>query len=276
MFTKFRGPGLFEFIFWAVVLYVAIGVSLFMMQRKFMYFPTHQVQRQATYNASDLETVIITTEDGIDLQAWYKVPETDKPIIVFFHGNGSHMGLSSLKMRDFIDLGYGVLLPAYRGYAGNKGKLGEDGFYKDARATLNWLIAQNQYDLTDIVVYGESLGTGIAVEMVSNDFKDVKGLVLESPYTSFIDLAKRSYFWLPLNILMRDKYMSIDKIDQVTAPLFIVNGTRDLIVPSRMGQTLFETATTERKSIKTISGAGHNDLYNHGAATHILHFISGL
>lgn len=264
----------FEFLFWAAVIYVAVGVSLFMIQRTFMYFPSKVTQSRAVFNAQDMDIVTFKTEDGLSLGAWYKAPVDGKPIIVLFHGNASHMGISALKVRSFLDSGYGAFLPAYRGYAGNPGKPTEEGLYLDGRAAISWLL-ENGYQQSDIIIYGESLGTGVSIELASKYYKDVKGLVLESPYTSFIDLAKRTYFWLPLNLVMRDRYESIDKIAYVQAPIFIVRGGKDTLVPPAMGQRLFDAAKAE-KQIKTLENSGHNDMHQNGVDQYIMHFVTGL
>lgn len=263
-----------EFLFWCVVGYVAVAATLFLVQRNFMYFPAKLVQVRSVYNANDMDVVKFQTTDGLTLSAWYKPPVKNKPIIVLFHGNASHMGISALKVRRMLDAGYGAFLPAYRGYAGNPGKPNEQGFYKDARASLDWLMA-NGYPQEQIIIYGESLGTGIGIEMASTDYKNVKAVILESPYTSFTDLARRTYFWLPLGILMRDRYDSIDKIADVKAPVFIVRGGRDRLVPPYMGQQLYDAATAP-KEIKTLKDSGHNDMHQNGVDEYILQFISGL
>ena len=263
-----------ELLFCFFVVYVAVGTSLFMIQRTFMYFPTKAVQSRSVFNAQDMDVVSFKTEDGLELRAWYKAPEGDKPVITLFHGNASHMGISALKVRSFLDSGYGAFLPAYRGYAGNPGKPTEEGLYLDGRAAMSWLL-ENGYQQSDIVIYGESLGTGVSIELASKYYKDVKGLVLESPYTSFIDLAKRTYFWLPLNLVMRDRYESIDKIADVQAPIFIVRGGKDTLVPPEMGQRIFDAAKAE-KQIKTLEESGHNDMHQNGVDQYIMHFVTGL
>lgn len=263
-----------EFLFWTAVVYVAVCTSLFLIQRTFMYFPSKVTQSRAVFNAQDMDVVSFNTEDGLELAAWYKAPETGKPIIVLFHGNASHMGISALKVRSFLDAGYGAFLPAYRGYAGNKGRPTEQGLYLDGRAAISWLL-ENGYEQSDIIIYGESLGTGVSVELASKYYKDVRGVILESPYTSFIDLAKRTYFWLPLNLVMRDRYENIDKIADIQAPIFIVRGAKDTLVPPEMGQRLFDAAKAE-KHIKTLENSGHNDMHQNGVDQYIMHFVTGL
>ncbi len=270
-----RRKKIFDLILGAVLFYCGILFVFWLNQRNFVYFPNPQRQIPSVYNASDMQVIKADTEDGLSLEGWYKPPGKDKPVIIVFHGNASHPGFSAWKARPFMDEGYGALLPAYRGYAGNPGKPTEEGLYKDARAFLGWLIAQGILP-ERMVLYGESLGTGIVVEMASTHYRDVKAVILESPYTSFVDLARRHYPFIPLhNFLVRDQYKSIDKIENVTAPLFVISGKRDTIVPFRQGEKLF-AAANEPKDMAALEMAGHNDLYSYGADQRVLHFLSGL
>ncbi|MCB9991792.1 MAG: alpha/beta hydrolase [Rhodospirillales bacterium] len=260
----------------SLLLYLGFILLMYLAQRSFIYFPEPNTQDRAVYNAGDMDVITVETEDGLTLSGWYKAPEGDKPVIVVFHGNASHMGMSAWKVRDFMDAGYGALLPAYRGYAGNPGKPAEQGLYKDAKAFVGWLRDDRKLPDNRIVLYGESLGTGIAVEMAANHFPEIRGLILESPYTSFVDMARRQYFFVPfLNILVRDQYRSIEKIGRVKAPLLVISGKRDIVVPFRMGQAVYDAAN-DPKEMLAVPLAGHNDLYMHGVGPRVLHFLSGL
>lgn len=273
---KKRKNILLELFVCAFLIYVGVIFLFWLNQRSFVYFPNPQRQLASVYNASDMGVVKVPTEDGLELEGWYKAPQAGKPVIVVFHGNASHSGLSAWKTRPYIDAGYGALLPSYRGYAGNPGKPTEQGLYTDARSFIGWLIEKQGIPENNIVLYGESLGTGIAVEMAAGAYKQVKAVILESPYTSFVDLAKHHYFFVPFGgLLVRDKYKSIDKISEVTAPLLVIGGRRDRIVPFAQGEKLF-AAANEPKQMVVLDAAGHNDLYNHGAAQRVLHFLSGL
>lgn len=267
---------IFDLILGFALFYIISITFLYFVQRSLIYFPNPSVQNPVHYNASDMDVVKAMTDDGLELSAWYKAPQDGKPIIIVFHGNASHMGMSAWKVRGFMDEGYGALLPAYRGYAGNPGKPTEQGLYKDARAWLDWLVNEKQYSQNRIVILGESLGSGVAVEMAAGPYKDIKAVILESPYTSFVDMAKRNYFFVPfVGHLVRDKYKSIDKIKDVKAPLLIVHGQRDIVVPYKLGDRLYDAAN-EPKAMVDLPMAGHNDLYMHGAGPRIMDFLSGL
>ncbi len=268
-----------EFVFLiisGIFVYLLFVASLYFFQRKVIYYPNPSRQDRAVYKADDMAVVKVTTEDALELEGWYKAPQDNKPVIVVFHGNASHMGMSAWKVRAFMDAGYGALLPAYRGYAGNPGKPSEQGLYKDARGFLSWLITEKKILESRIVLLGESLGSGVAVEMAANDFPSVKAVILESPYTSFVDMAKNNFPYIPfMNLLVRDKYKNLDKIKNVKAPLFVVHGKRDMIVPFKLGKRLYDEANQPKEMVE-MPMAGHNDLYMHGAEQRILHFLSGL
>jgi len=265
-----------DILFVVVLFYISGLLAFYFIQRNFVYFPNPQRQDMAAYNATDMQVVKTRTEDGLELEGWYKPAKGDKPVIVLFHGNASHPGMSAWKVRPFVEEGYGALLPAYRGYAGNPGKPTEQGLYKDAKAFLSWLSDSQKVPQDKIILYGESLGTGVAVEMAASEFSGVKGVVLESPYTSFVDLAKKHYPLIPLHrLLVKDKYKSIEKIGRVKAPLYIISGRMDFVVPVTQGERLF-AAAAEPKKMDVLPMAGHNDLYNYGAGQRVLHFLSGL
>lgn len=259
-----------------LIAYCGFIVFLYMSQRNFIYFPDPNRPSPSAYGATDMEVIRVTTEDGLQLEGWYKAPQGGKPVIVVFHGNASHQGMSAQKIRPFLKAGYGALLPAYRGYAGNPGHPSEEGLYRDADAFVRWLTADRAVPEKNIVLYGESLGTGVAVEMAARTFSSIRALVLESPYTNFVDMARRQYFFIPfLSHLVRDRYDTLEKIGMVRAPLLIVSGGRDMVVPSQMGQDVFDAAN-DPKTIIDIPQAGHNDLYAFGAGEKIMTFLAGV
>lgn len=271
-----RMAGIGDWLLGAFLLYCGFVFVLWMMQRQILYVPSPVRQDRAVWNAADMDIVTVRTEDGLDLEGWYKPPAKGKPVIVVFHGNASHMGASAWKARPYMDAGYGALLPAYRGYAGNPGSPDEQGLYKDAAAFLDWLAKEKDIPPARTVLLGESLGSGVAVAMAADRYRDVKAVVLESPYTSFADLAQVHYPFIPFaRYLVRDHYPSIDRIGALTAPLLIVHGRRDVVVPFSQGERLF-TAANEPKQMLAVDAAGHNDLYMYGVADGVLHFLSSL
>jgi fermentation-respiration switch protein FrsA (DUF1100 family) len=210
----------------------------------------------------------VTTIDGLELEGWY-LPQGNAPVILYFHGNASHYAARLPKVIDYLNAGYSVLLAGYRGYGGNPGTPTEQGLYDDARAYMEFLENQN-IPPEKIILYGESLGTGVAVQ-IATEYK-TGALVLEAPFSSTADVAQSIYPFVPVRYLMRDQYRSAAKIKNVEAPLLIIHGSQDRTIPMRFGQRLSEASREPRRFI-TLEKAGHNDLYDHGAAAHVLDFL---
>jgi fermentation-respiration switch protein FrsA (DUF1100 family) len=178
-------------------------------------------------------------------------------VLVVFHGNAGHIGDRVPKFDELMDAGYGLLLAGYRGYGGNPGRPSEADLTGDARLLLDWLAGQG-IGPARTVLYGESLGTGIAVKMAAE--RPAAALVLESPYTSIADVAQMHYWYLPAKWLLLDKWNSMAHIGRIEAPLLVVHGARDRTIPARYGQRLF-AAAPDPKEIFMLDQGAHNDLY---------------
>lgn len=257
-----------------VLFYIVSVAVLFVSQRNFIYHPDPTVPRASLYGVADMDVITAATEDGLELSAWYGEPQSnDKPVIVLFHGNAGHIGIRAFKARLLMDNGYGFLLAEYRGYGGNDGKPSEQGFYKDGRAYINWL--KNQGISEDrIVLYGESIGSGTAVQMAA-EFSAAHALILETPFTDLPAVAQRHMIFVPTGLLMKDRFDNGSKIGALNMPVLILHGKRDVVVPYKIGKALFDRAT-EPKQMETFPHGGHNDLYMHGAGLKILEFLKSL
>lgn len=263
-----------EFFVIFLVIYLVSVLFFYVMQRSFIYVPDRMRPVPALAGVPDMNFISVQTADGLTLQGLYKPPANeDKPVILMFHGNAGSTGIRAFKARPFLNFGYGFLLAEYRAYGGNGGTISEEGLYNDARAYIKWL-GENGVLPGRVVLYGESLGTGVAVQMAV-EYPGVRAVMLEAPYTALWKVAQRHMFMLPSCILMKDRFESIKKIKNVTAPLLIINGSLDNIVPPAMGQSLYEAAN-EPKTIQVYPFAGHNDLYTHGAAGAMLKFLEYL
>lgn len=261
----------------AAVSYGAIVSAAYVFQRHLLYFPTRSTLRPAEWDAADLKTVTLETADGLRLTAWYHPPQPltgSEPhrgiVFTYFHGNASHIGRSATKLRPLLAAGHGLLLVEYRGYAGNPGRPSEAGLYADGHAALRFL-AQAGIDRNRIVLYGESLGSGVAAHLAA-EVPDIGAVVLEAPFTSIPDAAAHHYFWLPVHALAHESYQNIDKIPRITAPLLILHGERDGVVPVRHGHRLYEAAT-EPKRLVLVAEGRHSDLHAYGGLDHILAFV---
>ncbi|MFP6744817.1 MAG: alpha/beta hydrolase [Alphaproteobacteria bacterium] len=260
----------FRFLTYACAGYALFSGIMFVAQRRMMYHPDTSTPNLDQAGVSDMVAVTVTTADGLDLTAWHRPPNRDgAPTLLYFHGNAGHIGHRGSKARPYLDAGYGVMLASWRGYGGNPGSPTEDGFYDDARAALDFLAAAG-VPANRVVVYGESIGSGPAVQVATE--RDIGALVLEAPLTSAANVAQRHYWYLPAQYLVLDRFNSIAKIDRIEAPLFIVHGFRDSVVPIDMSYSLL-AAAAEPKDAQFFPGATHNDLYDHGADDAIIAFL---
>ena len=227
---------------WILTLVIAYAVfigALGIMQKHLMYFPDPTKFVPTEWALKELQPLIVTTgKDGLEITSWYSpARKPDKFTMVFFQGNAGHLGYRNYKVRPWLDAGYGVLMVGYRGF-GNPGTPSEEGLYSDARSpSINALHAKDVPDKA-LVFYGESMGTGVAVQMAT-EF-EAAALILESPYTSLPDVGADRYPPLvPVRILMRDKFNSLEKIKDVHMPLLLMHGEIDQVVPIKFGKELF-------------------------------------
>lgn len=227
------------------------------MQRNFMYVPVNSIQTPEHYGLSDFSVITLEPENGVKLQAWYKKALDNYPTIVFFHGNGGNLAHRS----GFFDLlskgGFGILALDYRGYGASTGSPSEQGFYSDARAAINYAVTDISIPPEKIIIYGESIGTGVAVQMAT-EYKTA-ALILQSPFSSMKELVKNYYPWLPVGLLLKDRYDSNKKIAKVKSPILLFHGDEDTIIPIEYGKKLFAASPEPKKSVY-FSGKGHNDL----------------
>ena len=254
-----------------VVAYVVGLMILFVLQRQLL-FPAGKeppsLERAGL--AGLMEPVTIKTADGIDLLSWYRrPPHHDAPLILFFHGNAGTVENRAVKAKTYIDAGFGLLLVEYRGYGGNPGSPSEAGLYADGRAALAFAAAQDIAP-DHIVLYAESLGTGVAVQMATE--QRVAALVLEAPYTSIADVAQSDFPLFPVHWLVRDRFDSVEKIARVRTPLFVIHGERDGTIPVRFGRALF-AAASEPKEAMWLPDAGHGVIEQFSVDAAVLDFL---
>jgi hypothetical protein len=263
---------------WRTAIYILSAYALFVaamyvLQRSIMYFPARSLPTPAQAGVPDMDVVTLKTNDGLELKAWFKPPQGSgdeaKPTVVYFHGNGGGIAVRGVRARPYLDRGFGVLLVEYRGYSENPGSPNEEGLYADGRASLAFVESEG-LSLDRIVLLGESLGSGVAVQLAT-EF-DVAAVVLEAPFTSTVDVAAGAYWFLPVRWLLKDRYESISKIASVRAPLFIVHGERDRVVPTRLGRQLFAAANDSKEAVY-FPNAGHNDLPAHGGTQAVIDFL---
>jgi fermentation-respiration switch protein FrsA (DUF1100 family) len=197
----------------------------------------------------EIEKVKITTSDNISLLGWFHNKDLKKfKTIVYFHGNAGKLDNRIYKLNYFKNMDVNFLIIAWRGFSGNEGKPSEEGLYEDGRSTINWLKDLGLSE-KDMIIYGESLGTGVATEVVKNN--EFAGLILETPFTSMIEAAKNFYPFIPVELLLKDKFRNDKKIKNINIPLLVMHGQADQIVPFWMGEKIYEIANQPKYSYFT-------------------------
>jgi fermentation-respiration switch protein FrsA (DUF1100 family) len=251
------------FVVVAAVFYFALLAIFFVIQRRLLYYPSHSYVPlpDGHANRAFLE-ISLRTDDGIALKAWYAPPTSNPFTIVFFHGNADCLYTASQVADSYIAEGYGFLLTEYRGYSGFPGTPNESGLYTDGRGYIREL-ATRGVESRHIILFGQSLGTGVAVQM-ANEFQ-VAGVMLLSPFLSVPKLAAKHFPIFPAAYLVLDRFDNERKIQNVHTPLLIVNGAADEVVPAQQGRSLYSLAN-EPKEFRSIPNRGHNDAFGEFAS----------
>jgi len=250
-----------------MVAYAMVVAVAFAMQRTLIYYPMSEPPPPVPH----YDEVRLHTADGLDILAWYAPPrDGTAPVLVYFHGNAERIDSGVPKLAPFVAAGFGALLVEYRGYAGNPGKPTERGLYLDAHAGLDWLVA-NGIAVDRVIPYGSSLGSGVAVELAAS--RRVRAVVLEAPFTSLAEVGARTYPFLPARLLTRDRYDSLAKMVRIEAPLFILHGEADTLVPAEMGRALLAAAAGPTQG-HFVAGLGHNEMVSLGAADEIMSWLA--
>ena len=225
-----------------VCFYVLIVLILFFFQGNLLYHPSvnNYIKDQTAKEPTGIEKVRITTKDKIDLIGWfYSNNMENSKTILFFHGNAGSLENRTYKLNHFKNLNLNFLIIAWRGFNGNSGKPNELGLYEDAKSAIGWLKEKGIKE-KNIILYGESLGTGVAIEVAQN--KNYAGVILESPFTSMVNMGKKYYPLFPVHFLLKDKFESYKKIKKVFVPILVIHGKIDKIVPFVMGKKMYELA----------------------------------
>lgn len=242
----------------AAVIYCFAATYLYVFQRSFVFKPTGELASPANKGLPSVASDTVMMNDGTNVTVWRAEPTVQgAPTVLYFHGNSGNISTRSARYREIIDSGYGLYAPTYRGYAGAEGQPSEAALVGDALEHFDRLSKETR----DIVIHGESLGTGVATALAAQ--RDAQALILEAPYTATVDIAAESYPWLPVSLLMKDQFRSRDWIEQVSEPVLIIHGTNDAVIPFEHGQALFDRAG-DPKTFLAVEGAGHSDLWKMG------------
>jgi uncharacterized protein len=236
-----------------ISLYIMALAAAVFLQRNLIYFPQGDVKTPQEIGLHNGQDVYIATADGERLHAWYVPPVEGHPLILYFHGNGGTIAGRESRFKKLIAEGNGLLAVEYRGYPGSTGTISETGFHADAEAAYQYLMAQ-QIAPQRVIIMGESLGTGIAVRLAAKH--ECAALILDSPYSSVVDVAADHFWFFPTRFVLWDQYRSDEWIGKVNAPVLMVHGSDDEVIRIRFAEKLFALAHEPKQFIR-VNGAGH-------------------
>ena len=255
-----------------LIIYSMILLLTYIFQRNLLYHPNEN-----NYSGDkilvNIKEVKFRTKDNIEILSWYHTKNIKNlKTILFLHGNAGTLDNRIHKINHFKDLNVNFLLISWRGFSDNKGKPTEEGLYEDAKSSVEWLHSQGIKE-ENIIIYGESLGTAVAVEISQK--KNFAGVILESPFTSMVEAGKEKYPFLPVRLLLKDKYESDKKIKNIKVPILIMHGKVDKIVPFYMGQKMYELSNEPKYSYFT-EYDNHMMEFNEKLLNQLKLFISSL
>lgn len=242
-------------------IYLVIALAAFFGQRKLMYVPDTRYVTPAEANLPGVEEVWLETSDGAKVLAWYGPAAPGQPTILYVHGNAGSLSTRSERIARYLADGRGMFMMTWRGYGGSTGAPSEAGNVADAKLAYDTLVARG-VSPDDIIIYGESIGTGVAIQVAAE--RKVAGVILDAPYTSIVDVAVRAYPYLPVRPFLLDRYESLRQLSEVMSPLLVIHGERDRIIPVEMGRAVYAAARGPKR-IVTFPEAGHSDHHLYGS-----------
>lgn len=251
--------------------YGGLLALMYLFQRSLMYFPDTTRYAPAAAGLPQAEEVTLASADGERLIAWHVPPRGQKPVVLYFQGNGGALNLRADRFTWLTADGTGLLALSYRGYGGSSGKPTEDGLIRDALAAYDFAAAR--YPAKRIVLWGESLGTAVAIALAAE--RSVGGVMLDAPFTSAADVGASAYPFVPVRWFMKDPFHSDERIARVSAPILVLHGERDRVIPIRFGERLFALAREPKRMVRFPS-AEHEDMDAHGAPRVVKEFLAGL
>ena len=244
-----------------VVLYCGFVALLYVAQRRLQYFPERRRTAPRAIGLPEAEEFVLDTADGERVIVWHVPPREGQPVFLYFHGNGGSLRWRGERFRALIADGSGLVALSYRGYGGSNGRPTETGLVEDAAAAYAFAVAR--YPAERIVLWGESLGSAVALAIAAE--KPVGHLVLEAPFTSAADVGARHYRFVPVRFFMKDQFRSDLRAGKVTAPVLVVHGENDTVVPITLGERLYDLLQAPKRFVR-VAGVGHNDLGAHAVA----------
>jgi uncharacterized protein len=239
--------------------YVALVALMYVVQRGLMYFPETFRVAPAEAGFPEAQESVLKTADGESIIVWHVPPRDAGPVVVYFHGNGGSLRYRIDRFRGLTAGGDGLIALSYRGYGGSTGRPTEAGLIEDAKATYGF--ATSLYPADKLILWGESLGSGVAIALAAE--QPVGRLILEAPFASAVDIAAGAYPFMPVRWLMKDQFRSDLRIANIRAPVLVLHGDRDAVVPIASGERLFALIKSPKRFMR-IPGGGHENLGGFG------------
>jgi fermentation-respiration switch protein FrsA (DUF1100 family) len=261
-------PGWKWFLIFFATGYLGLVTLMYVAQRGLMYFPETFRTAPAEAGLPEAEEAVLDTPDGARVIVWHIPPKGDRPVWLYFHGNGGALRYRTDRFRELTAQGEGLVALSYRGYAGSTGRPTEAGLLEDARAAYDFAV--KRYGAERIVLWGESLGSGVSRALAPQ--RPVARVVLEAPFLSAVDIAAGVYPYVPVRWLMKDQFRSDLRVAKVTAPVLVLHGDRDTVVPVSSGQHLYKLITSPKRFVR-IAGGGHENLGRFGAVAEARKFV---
>ena len=234
--------------------YLLLIAGLYFFQRKIIFIPH---KSSSIITPANLEEIYFKTEDGFKIHGWFSPSKVKKPLILYFHGNGGSLNDRAYRAETFVKNGFGLLMISYRGYGNSEGKPSELGFIEDGKAALKFLTSQG-IETNNIILYGESIGSAVATQIAAK-IPDCKLLVLEAPFSSILSMGKRIYWFMPISLMLKDRFESVKFAPKVQSPVLIMHANGDPVVPFAEGKILFASFNSPKRLIE-IDGDFHIDL----------------
>ncbi|WP_298813963.1 alpha/beta hydrolase [uncultured Roseibium sp.] len=241
------------------IAYIMAAGFMYLNQRNFLFVPTGELTDPAEAGLDQVTVETVTMADGTQISVWSAAPAVEgAPTVLYFHGNSGNVSTRASRFKKILDSGFGLYAPSYRGYAGSDGSPTEIDLISDGREHFESVAGRTD----QIIIHGESMGTGVATAIAA-ERPETGLLVLEAPYTALVDRASEQYPWLPVGLLMIDQMPTRERVGNVQAPILIVHGTQDVVIPVEHGKKLYERAE-DPKEILIVEGAAHNNLWSQG------------
>ena len=246
-----------KIVAWTIVILYAIAITLlYTLQTRLIFYPGRLSEDYEFDRGREGEEFFLDTADGARINGLF-FGNVSSDVILYFHGNAGDLSGWQYVVDDFAPLGYNFLIIDYRGYGKSSGRISEEGFYDDAETAFNYLLRQG-FAPENIIVYGRSIGSGVAVDLASK--KSVKGLILESPFASLSSLANEKFPLFFPSLFIRFRFDNVNKINKVHCPVIFLHGSDDTLIPPSHSRKLFEAYRGKKKMIFVEKGS-HNDLH---------------